>query len=98
MFEFIRETNIAMDQGRFRAGNRASAQKLLQDFDLVFDVLRPTLAEGALSDEEVEALIRERTEAKKARDFARADQIRAMLLEKGIVVEDTREGVRWRRR
>jgi len=46
----------------------------------------------------VEALIRERTEAKKARDFARADQIRAMLLEKGIVVEDTREGVRWRRR
>jgi len=50
VFEFIRETNIAMDQGRFRAGNRASAQKLLQDFDLVFDVLRPTLAEGALSD------------------------------------------------
>jgi cysteinyl-tRNA synthetase len=98
VFEFIRETNIAMDQGRFRQGNRASAQKLLEDFDLVFDVLRPTLAEGALSDEEVEALLRERTEAKKARDFARADQIRAMLLEKGIVVEDTRDGVRWKRR
>ncbi|MCX7603734.1 MAG: cysteine--tRNA ligase [Bryobacteraceae bacterium] len=98
VFEFIRETNIAMDQGRFRAGNVASAKKLLGDFDLVFDVLRPTLAEGALSDEEVEALLKERTEAKKARDFARADQIRAMLLEKGIVVEDTRDGVRWKRR
>lgn len=98
VFEFIRETNIAMDQGRFREGNRASAKKLLEDFDLVFDVLRPTLSEGALSDEEVEALLRERTEAKKARDFARADQIRAMLLEKGIVVEDTRDGVRWKRK
>lgn len=98
VFEFIRETNIAMDQGRFREGNRASARRLLEDFDLVFDVLRPTLGEGALSDEEVEALIRERNEARKARDYARADQIRAMLLEKGIVVEDTRDGVRWKRR
>jgi len=98
VFEFVRESNIAMDQGRFRTGNRASAQRLLEDFDLVFDVLRPTVQEGTLADEEVEALVRERTEAKKARDFARADRIRAELLEKGIVVEDTRDGVRWKRK
>jgi len=56
------------------------------------------VAEGALTDEEVEALVRQRMEAKKARDFARADRIRAELLEKGIVVEDTRDGVRWKRK
>jgi cysteinyl-tRNA synthetase len=98
VFEFIRQTNIAMDQGRFLSGNRQGAQRLLDDFDRVFDVLRPSLQEGALADEEVEALIRERTEAKKARDFARADRIRAELLEKGILVEDTRDGVRWKRK
>ncbi len=98
VFEFIRETNIAMDQGRFRTGNAASAQRLLDDFDAVFDVLKPTVQEGSLTDEEVEALVRQRTEAKKARDFARADQIRAQLLEKGIIVEDTRDGVRWKRK
>ncbi|MEJ5369803.1 MAG: cysteine--tRNA ligase, partial [Bryobacteraceae bacterium] len=98
VFEFVRESNIAMDQGKFRAGNRPSALRLLEDFDRVFDVLRPTVREGTLTDEEVEALIRERTEAKKARDFARADRIRAELLEKGIVVEDTRDGVRWKRK
>ena len=98
VFEFIRETNIAMDQGRFRSGNAASAQRLLDDFDAVFDVLKPTVQEGSLTDEEVEALVRQRTEAKKARDFARADQIRAQLLEKGIIVEDTRDGVRWKRK
>ncbi len=98
VFEFVRETNIAMDQGRFSQGNAAGAQRVLDDFDSVFDVLRPAAAEGSLSDEEVEALVRERTEAKKARDFARADRIRAELLEKGVVVEDTRDGVRWKRK
>ncbi|MFZ5926467.1 MAG: cysteine--tRNA ligase [Acidobacteriota bacterium] len=98
VFEFIRETNIAMDQGRFRQGNTASARRLLDDFDRVFDVLKPTVQEGTLTDEEVEALVRERTEAKKARDFARADRIRAELLEKGVIVEDTRDGVRWKRK
>jgi cysteinyl-tRNA synthetase len=98
VYEFIRETNIAMDGGQFRQGNVASARRLLDDFDRVFDVLKPTVAEGALTDEEVEALVRQRMEAKKARDFARADRIRAELLEKGIVVEDTRDGVRWKRK
>ena len=43
----------------------------------------------------VEAKIEERKEAKKAKDFAKADAIRNELLEKGIVIEDTREGVKW---
>ena len=45
----------------------------------------------------IEAMIADRTAAKKAKDFARADQIRAELLEMGIVLEDTREGVKWKK-
>ena len=43
------------------------------------------------------AKIEERKEAKKAKDFAKADAIRAELLEQGIVLEDTREGVKWKK-
>jgi cysteinyl-tRNA synthetase len=50
------------------------------------------------SDEEVERLIAERTAAKKARDFARSDAIRAHLTEAGIIVEDTKDGIRWKRK
>ena len=48
-----------------------------------------------ISADEVEALIAERTAAKKAKDFARADAIRDELSSKGVVIEDTRAGVRW---
>jgi cysteinyl-tRNA synthetase len=51
-----------------------------------------------MSDEEVNRLIEERNAAKKARDFARSDAIRKQLAEAGIVVEDTKEGIRWKRK
>ena len=51
-----------------------------------------------LLDDEIEALIKERNEARAEKNFARADEIRDMLLEKGIVLEDKRDGVRWKRR
>ena len=50
-----------------------------------------------LLDSDIEALIAERQAARKARNFARADEIRSELLEKGIILEDTREGVKWKR-
>ena len=50
-----------------------------------------------LLDQDIEALIEERQQARKARNFARADEIRNELLEKGIILEDTREGVKWKR-
>ena len=50
-----------------------------------------------LLDADIEALIQERQEARKVRNFARADEIRDELLEKGILLEDTREGVKWKR-
>jgi|SRR5579884_3565517 len=98
IFEFVREANIAMDNGEFRAGNVAPANDLLARFDSIVDVLRPSEKQGGLSDAEIEAKIAERTAAKKARDFKRADHVRAELLEAGVILEDTRDGVRWKRK
>lgn len=50
-----------------------------------------------LLDEEIEQLIEERTQARKNRDFARSDEIRDQLKEKGILLDDTPQGTRWRR-
>jgi cysteinyl-tRNA synthetase len=55
-------------------------------------------AENQISDEQVNRLIEERNAAKKARDFARSDAIRKQLADAGIVVEDTKEGIRWKRK
>lgn len=56
------------------------------------------VAQSALSDEQIQALVDERTRAKRARNFARADQIRNELAEKGILLEDSKDGVRWKRK
>ena len=62
------------------------------------DVAPELLARASISDEEIEKLVAERTQAKKQRNFARADQIRNELLEKGVVIEDSKDGVRWKRK
>lgn len=98
VFEFIREANTALDSGEFRTGNVAAARELLTQFDSFFDVLKPTATAGGLTDNEVEALVAERNAAKKARDFTRADQVRTQLLEQGIILEDTKDGIRWKRK
>jgi len=98
VFEYVRETNTLMDAGEFSEGAVNAALALLDRFDSVFDVLTPSAKQGALSDEEVEAKIAERTRAKKAKDFAGADRVRQELLEQGIVLEDTKDGVRWKRK
>lgn len=56
------------------------------------------VARMGLTDEQIEALVSERTQCKKTRNFARADLIRAELLAKGVVIEDSKEGVRWKRK
>jgi len=56
------------------------------------------VARLALSDAEIEKLVAERTEAKKARNFARADAIRMELAAKGVAIEDSKDGVRWKRK
>jgi cysteinyl-tRNA synthetase len=98
VFEYVRDANSAMDSGEFRADNVAAALDVLTQFDSTFDVLAPTVQTNAILDSEVESMIEERTAAKKAKNFARADQIREQLLEAGIILEDTKTGVRWKRK
>jgi len=98
VFEYVRDANSAMDAGEFRAENVRGALQVITTFDSIFDVLRPTAQAGQLTDAQVDALIEERTAAKKARNFARADQIRRELLDRGIILEDTKAGVRWKRK
>ena len=97
VFEYVRDANSAMDAGTFRAGNAAAALELLALFDSVFAVLQPAASQGT-SDAGVDALVAERTAAKKAKNFARADEIRDQLLAQGIILEDTKSGVRWKRK
>ena len=62
------------------------------------EVAPDLLARQGLSDETIDALVAERTQAKQQRNFARADQIRNELAEKGVVLEDSKDGVRWKRK
>ncbi|HWG21033.1 MAG TPA: cysteine--tRNA ligase [Terracidiphilus sp.] len=123
IFELLRASNTAIDQGRFLAGDRDAVLKVLAAFDAVFDVLEdrdaePTrralawaeqagrisdaapelLMRATIGDEEIETMVAERTHAKTQRNFARADQIRSELAEKGVVLEDSKDGVRWKRK
>ncbi|MGN6713328.1 cysteine--tRNA ligase [Anaerocolumna jejuensis] len=76
----------------------AFLKELLDRITLLCGVLGiKALKKEELLDEEIEQLIKERQEARKQKDFKRSDEIRNLLLEKGILLEDTREGVRWKR-
>jgi cysteinyl-tRNA synthetase len=98
VFEYVRDANSAMDSGEFRTENTTGALGFLREFDDIFQVLAPTTQGDKISDAEVEAKIAERNDAKKRRDFARSDQIRQELLDRGIILEDTKGGVRWKRK
>jgi cysteinyl-tRNA synthetase len=60
--------------------------------------LQGAVSEGAISAKEIEALITERREAKLAKDYNRADEVRQALLAQGVVLEDSREGTQWKRK
>jgi cysteinyl-tRNA synthetase len=98
VFEFLRDTNTALDTGEFLAGNLHGAQALMAQFDAVFDVLTPSATGDGIPEADIERLVAERTAAKKARNFSRSDEIRAQLLAAGIIIEDTKDGVRWKRK
>jgi cysteinyl-tRNA synthetase len=94
VFELVREANAALDAGQVGANAREALLAFIAEFDAHLDVVRAE--EPGLADE-VERLISEREVARKARDFARSDQIRDELRQKGIALEDSKDGVRWRR-
>ena len=91
-----REVNTALDNHALRAEDQRDLLALVARFDSVLNIFGAP--EGVMLDEEIQRLINDRQEARHRRDFARADQIRDELLQRGITLEDTRDGVRWKRR
>jgi len=110
IFDLVRDVNTAMDRGEFRQGDAAAVLAALESFDAIFAVLRDDDGEKlqalglasdspSLGDAEIEALVAERQAARKRRDFAASDRIRDQLAERGVILEDSRDGgVRWKRK
>ena len=94
IFELIKLSNSSLNEN----STREYANGLLNIIEPLCDVLGIiTERKTEILDSEIEDLIEQRTQARKNKDFALADKIRNDLLERGIVLEDTREGVKWKR-
>lgn len=95
IFELVKHINTIASSGNI---DKKYAEKSYETLKLLLDILGIDIKEEeVLLDEEIEKLIQERQDARKNKNFARADEIRNLLIDKGIILEDTREGVRWKR-
>jgi len=97
VFGLIKEGNIALTDDALEEENRS---EILQWFEVVEQRLGivPTVEALVQVDEKVDSLIAQRNEARRNRDFAKADRIRQQLLDLDVIIEDTREGTKWRRK
>ncbi|MEM3641756.1 MAG: DALR domain-containing protein, partial [Candidatus Bathyarchaeia archaeon] len=95
LFEFVSEVNKLMDDGMLSKEEAKRVYELIMRFDKVLGVIGEVKKEEKLP-KEAEELIRQREEARKAKDWATADKIREQLKAMGVVVEDTPQGVKWR--
>ena len=106
LFEVVKAINSGLkEHPSLPAAFFDAAEAELAKIDGILGVIGPeelpkeeeSAGEESLGDAEVERLIEERCAARKAKDFARSDEIRAMLAERGVVLEDTPQGTRWKR-
>ena len=97
VFELVRLANTTVNENSSKAYIRLLKEKIVQLCDVLGLIAerKTEKAQLEISEEEIEEKIAERTKAKKEKDFALADAIREELMSKGIVLEDTREGVKW---
>jgi len=94
--DLVREVNTVLAGPGLKADDRDAVLDAIGKFDSVLGIFGPE--ESGTLDAEIEALVEERQEARRNRDFARSDEIRDLLAEKGIILEDTKDGVRWKRK
>ncbi len=94
IFELVKYANSNVSAGNTKAFIQAVRDEIVKLCDVLGIIAEE---QQELLDEEIEKLIQERQEARKAKNFARADEIRNQLLEQGITLLDTREGVKWKR-
>lgn len=94
IFELVKFVNTAVSE----ESSRKFLQTLKEEIVMLSDICGLIVDKKAeMLDSDIEELIAERQAARKAKNFARADEIRDELLQKGIILEDTREGVKWKR-
>ena len=101
MFDLVRTVNSAIDAGELGEGDVPAIRDAFDGFDRVLGVLSLRRAEDArppVPVEEIEGFIEERNAARRRRDFGEADRIRDALLERGVVLEDSAAGTRWKRK
>lgn len=91
-----RVVNTALARKKLQEENKTELLELLRRFDSVLNIFGDEQRE--MLDSEIQSLIDERQEARRRRDFARGDEIRDELAARGIILEDTKEGVRWKRK
>lgn len=101
LYDLVRELNTAAKKDAARASELAAALKGFGDILGLFQADPEAFFKGSgeagLDADEIDRLVAERAEAKLAKNYARSDEIRAYLKQQGIVLEDSREGVQWRR-
>ncbi len=95
IFELVKYANTRVNEESTAAFVKEVREELFTMADVCGLILEQ---KEEILEEEIEALIQARQDARKAKDFTRADEIRNQLLEQGIVLEDTREGVKWKRK
>jgi cysteinyl-tRNA synthetase len=96
LHNLVREVNTALANETVLTEDRSVILQIIDKFDSVFGIFGEVKEE--ILDAEIEQLIEERQEARRSRNFARSDEIRDLLAEKGIILEDTKDGVRWKRK
>ena len=94
--DLVREINTLLADDKLSNDDRKAVLNAVSKFDEVLGVFGPE--ETGMIDAEIEALISERQNARRDRNFARSDEIRDQLAAKGIILEDTKDGVRWKRK
>jgi cysteinyl-tRNA synthetase len=100
MFDLVRAINTAIDTGEIGTGDVAVIRAAFDHFDSVLGVLSLRRAEDEqppVPVEEIERLIEARHAARRRRDFAEADRIRKDLADRGVLLEDSPLGTRWKR-